>query len=64
MKAGIPVARGKVVKTIKDARRLIKDTGYPLVAKPDIGVGAAKPIRSTMMPSWSSSLSRSQRLIT
>jgi len=42
VKAGIPVARGKVVQTIKDARRLINDTGYPVVAKPDIGVGAAK----------------------
>jgi hypothetical protein len=40
--AGIPVAHGKVVQTIADAKRLIKQTGYPVVAKPDIGVGAAK----------------------
>ena len=39
--AGIRVARGKVVKTIDDAQELIAQTGYPLVAKPDIGVGAA-----------------------
>ena len=39
--AGIQVARGKVVKTMEDAAELIKETGYPLVAKPDIGVGAA-----------------------
>jgi hypothetical protein len=39
--AGIKVARGKVVKTMEDARELIAQTGYPLVAKPDIGVGAA-----------------------
>jgi len=42
VKAGINVARGRVVNTISEANRLIKDTGYPVVAKPDIGVGAAK----------------------
>jgi len=41
VKAGIRVARGKVVKDLKDALKLIKETGYPLVAKPDVGVGAA-----------------------
>lgn len=41
-KGSIPVARGKVVHTRADAKRLIKETGYPVVAKPDIGVGAAK----------------------
>lgn len=40
--AGIPVARGKVVRTIAEARRLAKEIGFPIVAKPDIGVGAAK----------------------
>jgi hypothetical protein len=40
--AGIPVARGRVVNTLAEARRLTQETGYPLVAKPDIGVGAAK----------------------
>ncbi len=39
--AGIKVARGRVVKTLEEARALIEETGYPLVAKPDIGVGAA-----------------------
>jgi hypothetical protein len=41
-KAGIPAAHGRVVKNFADARRLIQETGYPVVAKPDIGVGAAK----------------------
>ena len=41
VKAGVKVARGKVVKTREDAAALIAETGYPLVAKPDIGVGAA-----------------------
>ncbi len=42
IKAGISVARGKVVHTLAEAKRLIKEVGYPVVAKPDIGVGAAK----------------------
>lgn len=42
IQAGIPVARGKVVRTMAEAKRLIKETGFPLVAKPDIGVGAAR----------------------
>lgn len=41
-KAGVEVARGKVVNTLEQARKLIKETGFPVVAKPDIGVGAAK----------------------
>ncbi|NTW59054.1 MAG: ATP-grasp domain-containing protein [Nitrospirae bacterium] len=38
--AGIAVARGAVVHDIAAARALIRDTGYPVVAKPDRGVGA------------------------
>ncbi|HJS18275.1 MAG TPA: ATP-grasp domain-containing protein [Anaerolineales bacterium] len=41
IQAGIKVARGRVVKEMKDAQILIQETGFPLVAKPDIGVGAA-----------------------
>lgn len=41
IQAGIKVARGRVVKDLKDAQELIEQTGYPVVAKPDIGVGAA-----------------------
>src|SRR6266542_4348779 len=41
LKAWIKVARGGIVNDLKDAQRLVKETGYPLVAKPDIGVGAA-----------------------
>jgi len=39
-KAGIAVARGAVVHDIAAARTLITDTGYPVVAKPDRGMGA------------------------
>jgi len=42
VKAGVPVAQGKVVKTLAEANELIDETGYPVVAKPDIGVGAAR----------------------
>lgn len=41
-KAGVPVARGRVVKSLSEAKQLIDEIGYPVVAKPDIGVGAAK----------------------
>jgi carbamoylphosphate synthase large subunit len=43
--AGVPVARGKVVHTIDDAWDLIHDTGYPVIAKPDDGVGAIATYR-------------------
>lgn len=42
LKAGVPVARGRVVRTLREAQKLAKETGFPLVAKPDVGVGAAK----------------------
>ncbi len=38
--AGIAVARGRVVQTPQDAAQLIAEVGYPVVAKPDTGVGA------------------------
>ena len=44
-KAGVPVAQGSLVSRIEDARKLIKQTGYPVVAKPDAGVGALDTFR-------------------
>jgi hypothetical protein len=41
-KAGVKVAKGRVANTLKEAKKLVSEAGYPLVAKPDIGVGAAK----------------------
>jgi biotin carboxylase len=38
----VEVAQGRIVRKLKDAKSLIVETGYPVVAKPDIGVGAAK----------------------
>lgn len=42
IKAGVPVAQGKVAHNLEEGKKLIKEIGYPVVAKPDIGVGAAK----------------------
>ncbi|GAB4242563.1 MAG: ATP-grasp domain-containing protein [Deltaproteobacteria bacterium] len=39
--AGVRVARGAVVRTLAEARQLVGETGFPVVAKPDVGVGAA-----------------------
>lgn len=43
--AGIAVARGRVVRSWAEARELIDEVGYPVVAKPDSGVGAANTYR-------------------
>lgn len=42
VQAGVQVARGRVVHSLAEAEQLVEETGYPLVAKPDSGVGAAK----------------------
>ena len=43
--AGVPVARGRLVQTPADAHELIDETGYPVIAKPDDGVGAIATYR-------------------
>ena len=43
--AGVPVARGQIVDTVEDAHGLIRETGYPVIAKPDDGVGAIATYR-------------------
>lgn len=40
IQAGIAVARGKVIDNPETARSFIKKVGFPVVAKPDRGVGA------------------------
>jgi hypothetical protein len=45
--AGIPVARGRVCRTEKSLRQWIAEIGYPVVAKPDVGVGAAQTYKLT-----------------
>ena len=44
-KAGIAVARGKAIRTDREAKAFVKAVGYPVIAKPDVGVGAAKTYR-------------------
>jgi hypothetical protein len=46
-RAGIEVAPGMIVTTLDEARALIKEKGYPMVAKPDVGVGAAETYEIT-----------------
>lgn len=43
--AGVPMAAGRVVSSEEQARALIVETGYPVVAKPDAGVGALHTFR-------------------
>jgi len=43
--AGVPVAAGRVVANILEARAFIAEVGYPVVAKPDAGVGALNTFR-------------------
>lgn len=43
--AGLRVARGKVCRTAAELQDFVDEVGYPVVAKPDIGVGAAKTFK-------------------
>jgi len=45
VKAGVAVARGEVTHSLKEARLLVEQVGYPIVAKPDVGVGAANTFK-------------------
>ncbi len=38
--ADINVARGKVISDLQTAKDFIAEVGYPIIAKPDVGVGA------------------------
>lgn len=41
-KAGVAAAPGAVIRSAAQARKFARETGFPMIAKPDIGVGAAK----------------------
>ncbi len=45
VEAGIEVARGQLAPTLEAARAFVAEVGYPIIAKPDIGVGAAGTYR-------------------
>lgn len=40
--AGVKSARGEIVTTLENAKLFIKNVGYPVVTKPDDGMGASK----------------------
>jgi biotin carboxylase len=40
-KAGIPTARYHLVTTLSEAKKFIRQVGYPVIVKPDSGVGAS-----------------------
>jgi len=44
---GVAVARGVVARTVEEGKRFARETGYPIVAKPDVGVGAIATYRIT-----------------
>jgi hypothetical protein len=44
-RAGVPTARGRVVRSAPAAREFVAEVGYPIIAKPDVGVGAAHTYR-------------------
>lgn len=45
IKAGVPVARYKFLTNIEEDLKFIDEVGYPVVVKPDVGVGAAATYR-------------------
>jgi len=47
-KANINVAKGKKVADKEEALKFIEEVGYPVVAKPDIGVGATGTFKLTV----------------
>ncbi len=44
-KAGANIAKGKVIKSLNEAKSFIEEVGYPVIAKPDKGVGAAQTFK-------------------
>ena len=40
-KAGVPTARYHLVSTLEEGQKFIEEVGYPVIVKPDNGVGAA-----------------------
>ena len=44
-RAGVPTARCHKIKTRKAAEKFLKEVGYPVIVKPDVGVGASGTYR-------------------
>ncbi|RDI95884.1 ATP-grasp domain-containing protein [Meiothermus sp. QL-1] len=46
-KAGLRVAPGRICRSAAELQDFVDEVGYPVVAKPDVGVGAAKTYKIT-----------------
>lgn len=46
LKHGIACARGQVVASLQEAMAFVREVGYPVVLKPDVGVGASDTWRA------------------
>jgi hypothetical protein len=44
-RAGLAPARGRICRTPAELQEFVEDVGYPVVAKPDVGVGAARAFK-------------------
>lgn len=44
-KAGVPAARWQLVSTLEKGLSFIQEVGYPVIVKPDVGVGASHTYR-------------------
>ena len=44
-RAGVPSARGRLARSPAAVREFIDEVGYPVIAKPDVGVGASRTYR-------------------
>ncbi len=44
-KAGVPAARWQLVSTLEQGLSFIREVGYPVIVKPDVGVGASHTYR-------------------
>ena len=45
IEAHVPAARGTLIRTLEQTLHFAHEVGYPLVAKPDVGVGAANTFK-------------------
>jgi hypothetical protein len=45
--AGVATARGEMIRSLEHARRFVDEVGYPVIAKPDVGVGAENTFKIT-----------------
>lgn len=57
--AGVDAIRGQLIRRPDDAREFAREVGFPLVVKPDIGVGASRTYRLNTLDELNDFLARS-----